>query len=103
MDRQEELKKVFENTDEKIKKIVFHLLYDVVYLEERLDYLRSLPSVSVNPKNPAQQRTTVSGKQYKEYLQQYTNIIKVLLSAIGNVETGEDSPLDKWLKERFNE
>lgn len=103
MDRQEELRKIFENSDEKIKNIVFRLLSDVVYLEERLDYLRSLPSVYVNPKNPAQQRATVSGKQYKEYLQQYINIIKVLLSAIGNVETGEDSPLDKWLKERFNE
>ncbi len=103
MERKEELAKVFEKSNEKVKAIVFPLLEDVVYLEERLDYLRTLPSISCNPKNPAQQKATPSGKQYKEFLQQYTNLIKTLLSAIGEVESGEDSPLDAWLRKHNEE
>ena len=75
-----------------------NLVDEMVFLEEELRKLRKLPMLKVNPKNPALQKLTPAQKQYKEFLQQYTNIIKVM-SKIGDDGSEEDSPLRAYLKE----
>lgn len=75
-----------------------NLVDEMVFLEEQLRSLRKLPMLKVNPKNKMQQRTTPAQKQYKEFLQQYTNIIKTL-AKIGQDDAEEDSPLRAYLKE----
>ena len=89
-------KELLECIDNDIKYV--NLVDEMVFLEEKLRELRKLPMIKVNPKNKMQQRTTPAQKQYKEFLQQYTNIIKTL-AKIGESDAEEDSPLRAYLKE----
>jgi hypothetical protein len=91
--RKEELLKVIENDT-----TLTPLIDEVVYLEEQLDYLRTLPKIKVHPKNPEMQKTTPAAKLYKEMLQQYTNIIRILMRATGTDIEDDESPLRKWVK-----
>ena len=64
-------------------KVLMRLVDEVCFLEKQLEYLKGLPQINVNPNNPYQQKSTPAAKQYKELLQQYTNVIKVLAHASG--------------------
>jgi hypothetical protein len=77
------------------------LVEDMVYLEEELDKLRKLPKLRVNPRNASQQKQTPAAKLYREYLQQYTNVVKVLLKATGADQVEDESPLRKWMNEHI--
>lgn len=96
-DRREELI-IYCCKSEEDKYILVPLIDEAVFLEDRLDELKKLPFIKVSPKNPMQQKSTPAQKQYKELLQQYTNIIKVLTRATGHDEADEESPLRKWVK-----
>ena len=98
MDRKTELLDLIKNDSSLVP-----LIDEVVYLEEQLDYLRSLPKIKVHPKDPSKQKPTPAAKIYKEFLQQYTNLIKILLKATGAENENEESPLRKWMNERFNQ
>lgn len=94
MDRKDELIKLIGD-DTTLKP----LIDEMVYLESQLDYYRTLPKIKVHPKDPAKQKTTPAAKLYKEYLQQYTNVVKILLRATGADESEEESPLRKWMNQ----
>ena len=91
-DRRIELIEYCCNSDED-KIILLPLIDEVIFLENRLEDLKKLPFIKVNPKNPTQQKSTPA-----QLLQQYTNIIKVLTRATGHDEGDEESPLRKWVK-----
>lgn len=95
--RKEELLKVIENDTTLVP-----LIDEVVYLEEQLDYLRTLPKIKVHPKNPELQKTTPAAKLYKEMLQQYTNIIRILMRSTGTDIEDDESPLRKWVKKHVD-
>lgn len=76
------------------------LITEMVYLEEQLDELRELPKIKVHPTDKSRQKTTPAAKLYKEYLQQYSNIIRILMRATGTDEADEESPLRQWIRER---
>lgn len=97
MERKKELLQLLNNDI-----TLMPLIDEMVYLEEQLDTLRKLPKIKIHPKDPAKQKTTPAAKLYKEYLQQYTNIIRILIRATGTDEADEESPLRKWFNERFN-
>ena len=99
MSRKEELQSIFKDMDG-INEIVTPLIDDVVFLEERLEELRQLPFIRVNPKNDADQKATPAAKQYKEFLQQYNNCIKILASVLTKNSAEEESPLRAFLKGR---
>ena len=85
-------------------ELVSSVLDDIVFLEEKLEELKKLPFIEFNPKNPMQQRATPAAKQYKEFLQQYINCVKVIESVIYRDkrlegEDVEESPLRKWFNE----
>lgn len=96
--RYEELAKLCESLDESTQKIVGRVIHEIAFLEDQLENLRQLPFIEVNPKNPSQQRATPAAKQYKEFLQQYNNSVKIILSALGKIETTETSPLREYLQ-----
>lgn len=96
--RCEELAKLCESLDESTQKIVGRVIHEIAFLEDQLENLRQLPFIEVNPKNPSQQRATPAAKQYKEFLQQYNNSVKIILSALGKIETAETSPLREYLE-----
>lgn len=93
MNRKQELLKVIENDITLIP-----LIDEMVFLEERIDELKKLPFIVVHPKDPQKQKATPAAKQYKELLQQYTNVVKILLRATGTDEADEESLLRKWMK-----
>lgn len=97
MDRRQQLLDLIKNDITLIP-----LVDEIIFLEERLVELKKLPFIKVNPKNPSQQKSTPAQKQYKELLQQYTNLIKVLAKASGTDEGDEESPLRKWFKTHSN-
>lgn len=76
-------------------KTLIRLVDEVCFLEKQLDYLKQLPQIRVDQNNPERQKATPAAKQYKEFLQQYTNCIKVL-SHVSDEDEKEISPLRKW-------
>ena len=97
MTRKEELiEAVHGNT------LLVPLVNDMVYLEGQLEYLQTLPKIRIHPDDPSKQKATPAAKLYKELLQQYTNIVKVMLRATGSEDIEEDSPLRKWMNEHIS-
>lgn len=82
--------------------ILVPMVEDMVSLEGQLDYLRTLPKIKVHPKDPTRQKATVAARQYKELLQQYANIVKIMLRASGAEDSEEDSPLRRWMNEHLD-
>lgn len=101
MSRRDELLTIVpEDSLELVKSVID----DVIFLEERLTELKQLPFIEVNKNNPMQQRSTPAAKQYKEFLQQYINCVKMIEGVIYRDkrlegEEIEDSPLRKWFKD----
>lgn len=85
------------------KEALIPLISEAIYLEEQLDYLRGLPKIRVNPKDPSMQKATPAAKLYKEYLQQYTNVIKILVRESAADEGEEESPLRAWFREHADQ
>lgn len=98
MSRKEELLKILNNDITYIP-----LVTEMVYLEEQLDELRDLPKIKVHPDDSSRQKATPAAKLYKEYLQQYTNIVRILMKATGADEAEEESPLRRWVNEHINQ
>ena len=97
MDRREELRKLVQKTN---ATAVYPLIDNMIYLEGELERLKQLPMIRVDDNNPERQKATAAAKLYKEFLQQYTNCVKVIAKAIGDDGTEEESPLRRWVKSR---
>lgn len=85
-------------------ELVNSVIDDVVFLEERLTELKKLPFIQVHPQDATKQRSTPAAKQYKEFLQQYINCIKMIEYVIYKDkrlegDEAEESPLRKWFNE----
>lgn len=77
------------------------LVEDIAFLEQRLQELRRLPFLRIDPNNPERQRPTPASRQYKELLQQYNNSLKLFCKLCGDLREEEaESPLRAWLKNR---
>ena len=105
MSRREELIKIIP---EDSLELVNSVIDDVVFLEGRLEELKKLPFIQVHPQDASKQRSTPAAKQYKEFLQQYINCIKMIEYVIYKDkrlegDQVEDSPLRKWFKENANQ
>lgn len=101
MDRKEELIKIIPADSLELVKSVID---DMVFLEERLTELKKLPFIQVHSTKPELQRSTPAAKQYKEFLQQYINAVKVIEGVIYRDkrlegDEAEESPLRKWFRE----
>lgn len=89
-------------------ELVKSVIDDVVFLEGRLDELKKLPFIEINPKNPMKQRSTPASKLYKEFLQQYINCIKMIEYVIYKEkrlegDEAEVSPLREWFMRNVND
>lgn len=107
MSRSEELRQIFNDFDETKFKVVEPLIDEAVYLEGQMTSLKNYPFIKSREFNgEIQTKVTAAGKQYREYLQTYTNIIDKLCRMLGKVEGDEDSPLrefHKKMKERWGD
>lgn len=95
-DRRKELLEIIDHD-----KLLVPLVTEAVDLEEQLDYLRTLPKIKVHPRDSSKQKATPAAKLYKECLQQYTNIIRILMRATGTDMEDEESPLRRWFNEHM--
>ena len=93
LERKEELMKLVNDSN---RTTILPLIDQMIYLENQLDYYRTLPMIKVNPENTMQQKATPAAKLYKEFLQQYTNVVKVISRITANENEQEESPLRKW-------
>ena len=93
LERKEELMKLVNDSN---RTTILPLIDELIYLENQLDYYRTLPMIKVNQENPMQQKATPAAKLYKEFLQQYTNVVKVISRITTNENDQEESPLRKW-------
>ena len=101
MDRKTELTQIISKTGNDNEAKARQLIDEIVFIEEQLVELKKYPFISINPKNPAQQKATPASKQYKELLQQYNNSLRLLFRLSGELgETDEESPLRKWINAR---
>lgn len=97
MSRSEDLRKIFKDFDETKFKVVEPLIDEAVYLEEQMLSLKKYPFIKSREfKGEIQTKVTAAGKQYREYLQTYTNIIDKLCRMLGKVEGDDDSPLREF-------
>jgi len=95
MNRKDELLKIVGDNE-----LFIRLIDEIIYIENQLVELKKYPFISINPKNPSQQKSTAAAKLYKEFLQQYNNSLKILARVSGQDENDEESPLRKWVKSR---
>lgn len=97
--RKDSLYSIFKHVDENERELVTPLIEQVIFLEERMDELREMPFVRINPKNPLMQKTTPAAKLYKECMQSYMNAIRILLNTLRKVESSAADELLERLKE----
>lgn len=98
MDRCEELKKLLDNVDDSAKTATTRVLDEMIFIESRLEELKRCPFIRTHPSDPSIQKATPAAKLYKEFLQQYNNCVKILLSVVGHGHEVETSPLREYLK-----
>lgn len=97
MSRAEELRGIFKDLDEGRRLIVDSLIDEAAFIEERLAELKKYPQIKIHPTKPGLMKQTAAGKQYREYLQTYTNIIDKLCRIYGKDESEAESPLREFL------
>ena len=93
-----ELLKTFAGVDENVKALTLNMIDEYLFIENKLQGLKEYPFIAINPQNPMQQRQTAAGKQYKEFLQQKTNIFKALCAVLNRNAIEEESPLRQYIK-----
>lgn len=104
MARRDELIKL---VGEESLHLVGDVIDEVIFLEGKLQDLKKYPFIQVHPQDDSKQRATPAAKQYKEFLQQYINCLKMIESIIYkekrlDSDEVEDSPLRKWFKSHVN-
>lgn len=102
MDRKKrlvELKNLFADIDKKERDLIDNLLFEVVYLEEEMEALRTKPFLNVHPKNPALVRQSPAAKLYKDCSHIYANYIRILLTALRKNDMSAQDELLKKLEE----
>lgn len=99
MTRREELDDIFKHIDETEKQLINPLLDEVVSLENKMKELKQYPFISVHPKNPNLQKSTIASRLYKECSQSYMNAMRILINVIRKTESSETNKLLEALKE----
>ena len=97
MDRKAELIKLVNNSN---SAVLIPLIDKMLYLETQLESLERLPMIKIRPDCPEIQKATPAAKLYKEFLQQYTNIVKIVARITDDENSKETSPLRVWVESR---
>ena len=97
MDRKAELIKLINNSN---SAVLIPLIDKMLYLESQLESLERLPMIKIRPDCPEIQKATPAAKLYKEFLQQYTNIVKIVARITDDENSKETSPLRAWVESR---
>lgn len=99
VNRKNEIYSLFDHIDENERKLINPLLEQVLFLEDRMHELQTMPFLKINPKNPMLQKVTPAAKLYKECMQSYMNAVRILLNTLRKVESSAADELLEHLKE----
>lgn len=99
MNRLEELKGLFETVEEDKKKLAQQLIEEADFLEGQLAELRKLPFIKVHPEDNERQKRTEASKLYKENIQSYCNVIKILNSILQKNSMEDSDEFDQFASE----
>ena len=99
MNRLEELKGLFETVPEDKQKLAQQLIEEAEFLEEKLAELRKMPFIKVHPVDPMTQKRTEASKLYKEHIQSYCNVIKILNSILQKNSIEDSDEFDQFASE----
>lgn len=103
MERKEEILEICKGLDEETLKLVSPLIDQLIFLENQLAYLKTLPFILVKKDDTTKQKVTPAYKQYKDLSQTYINALKVVNSTLGIESETVESPLRKYMEERLKE
>lgn len=98
MEREKELEDIFKDVDENKKKLIRPLIEQIVFIEEQMTYLKTLPFIRLHPYNNSIQEVTKASKQYKDLSQAYMNAIRVLILLLNKEDTSAENELLERLK-----
>lgn len=98
MEKYKELLEEFKKADPNNYILVENTINKMVFIENKLDYLETLPFLKVHPDKPELQKATPAAKQYKELMQNYLYMTKILVALINKINFEEDDAFSKFLK-----
>ena len=93
MNRKEEVLDICKALDVETLKLIDPLIDQLVFLEGKLNYLKTLPFIIVKPGDET--------KQYKDLSQSYLNALKVVNGALGIESETVESPLRQYMEQRL--
>lgn len=100
-ERKTELLEICSAVDEETLKLVDPLIDQLIFLEEHLEYLKTLPFILVKEDDFTKQKVTPAYKQYKDLSQAYINALKVINQTIGIDSETVESPLRAYMEKRL--
>lgn len=98
MEKYQELLTAFQKADPNNYILVESTISEMVFIEEKIKYLKTLPFIKVHKEKPELQKATPAAKQYKELMQNYLYMTKILVALINKINFEEDDAFSKFLK-----
>ena len=98
MEKYKELLAAFEKADPNNSILVENTLKEMIFIENKLEYLKTLPFIKVHSEKPELQKATPAAKQYKELMQNYLYMTKILVALINKINFEEDDAFSKFLQ-----
>lgn len=98
MEKYKELLAAFEKADPNNLILVKNTISEMVFIETKLEHLKTLPFIKVHKEKPELQKATPAAKQYKELMQNYLYMTKILVALINKINFEEDDAFSKFLK-----
>ena len=94
--RKEQLRKLFDKLPDEQKELNNPIMEKALFLEGQLAELEKLPFYRVHPEHPELQKRTDAGKLYKDLLQAYCNVMKMLNSIVYKTSVEDTDEFDLW-------
>lgn len=98
MEKYADLLAEFKKADPNNYILVENTLEEMVFIEEKLKYLKTLPFIKVHKEKPELQKATPAAKQYKELMQNYLYMTKILVALINKINFEEDDAFSRFLQ-----
>ena len=98
MEKYKDLLEAFEKADPNNCILVKNTVEEMIFIEEKLKYLKTLPFIKVHKEKPELQKATPAAKQYKELMQNYLYMTKILVALINKINFEEDDAFSKFLQ-----
>ena len=98
MEKYKDLLEAFEKADPNNYILVKNTVEEMIFIEEKLKYLKTLPFIKVHKDKPELQKATPAAKQYKELMQNYLYMTKILVALINKINFEEDDAFSRFLQ-----